>query len=124
MRPLDTRYRGERRDGFVSVTRSWDGRCDYLTVPAAVRPPQLAEGMEWGYHGAGPSFLSWSLLFDVTGDVQLATRAYPWFRWAVVASFDRERWEITAGEVLALLDRFLVEEQAERLELVAKGGAA
>lgn len=44
------------------------------------------DGFAWGYRGSGPSQLALALLFDVTGDPQLAEAFYQDFKEEMIAT--------------------------------------
>ena len=52
------------------------------------------DGFNWGYQGSGPAQLALALLYDVTGDKDIAVRLHQAFKRAFVATWG-ETWEIT-----------------------------
>ena len=69
-------------------------------------------GMEWGYLGSGPSDLSMSILWDVTGQEPDRT-TYMLFKSEFVATWG-DVWAICEDEIIAWLK--------ERIEIVSTPG--
>jgi len=58
------------------------------------------DGFEWGYGGSGPADLALSILADCLG-LERADRLYQDFKWAFVAKFQYEGWQITSDQIEA-----------------------
>jgi len=87
-------YEGVRSYGqaFVTVNgRALDPRFDLRF--------HSPDGFEWGYGGSGPAQLALALLADCLGDDEKATAFYQAFKFAVVATLDRDRWRLTELEI-------------------------
>lgn len=120
-------YRGERHVGptgqILGIHVARDGRT--LTPDRSARLTRNAEGLEWGYRGAGPSQLALALILDATDTPMLALRAHHWFANYVVSQWAFDTWEITAGEIVERVMRFEAEERAalgQEPHLVEGGG--
>lgn len=111
MRPPTTLYRGERLYGpggtAVGVRVTVDGR-ELSPRPSWKLRDHSPTGFEWGYPGSGPAQLALAVVFDVLGDKDRALDTYQFFKLAAVACWSTDRWQVTAAEVLAVV------EQAER----------
>lgn len=60
-------------------------------------------GFEWGYNGSGPAQLAIAILADAIGDEQ-AKEFYQDFKNRIVARLPRDKWQLTAAEVIADVD--------------------
>lgn len=101
MKPPETMYRGERTADGVRVTVD-----EHPLAPRELRCwVRCNGGFDWGYSGAGSGALARALVQDATGDTVLASLCYPWVRDATVATWG-DRWQITAGEVLAWVEQW------------------
>lgn len=108
MKTPDTIYHGERV--YDTSGRAIAVRVTCNGKPLDPRPAwklrcHSSTGYEWGYSGSGPAQLALALVLDATGDPEWAERCYQWFKRAIVAGWG-DRWEITAGEIFACLDRY------------------
>ena len=56
------------------------------------------DGFNWGYDGSGSGQLALSILYEVTGNAELARNCYQMFKWDHVSRWG-ERWEIAEREV-------------------------
>ena len=56
------------------------------------------DGFNWGYDGSGPGQLALGILYEVTGNAELARNCYQMFKWDHVSRWG-ERWEIAEREV-------------------------
>ena len=56
------------------------------------------DGFNWGYNGSGSAQLSLGILYEVTGDAELARSYYQMFKWDHVSRWG-ERWEMSEIEV-------------------------
>lgn len=62
-------------------------------------------GFSWGYEGSGPAQLALALLYDVTGDPELAKGYYQDFKRAFVARWPMDgTWEISAAAIRQWLE--------------------
>lgn len=61
------------------------------------------DGFNWGYGGSGPAQLALALLYDATGDSDIAVKYHQPFKWAYVAYW-KDDWQITTEEILAWLE--------------------
>lgn len=93
-------YRGYRLPRNVHVEKG-NKILGFCLLP--IKPSQElhyhSEGFEFGYAGSGPSQLALALLYDVTGNRELALKHYQDFKWEYVNSWGNE-WEITSEEIL------------------------
>jgi hypothetical protein len=91
-------YRGVRRDtgNVVSVER--DGRLR----PLIHRMQHSPTGLEWGYGGSGPADLARSILWDHL-NYEPEGGLYQDFKWAFVARWQGNTWELTSQEIDAWL---------------------
>ena len=56
------------------------------------------DGFNWGYDGSGSAQLALGILYEVTGNAELARNCYQMFKWDHVSRWG-ERWEIAEREV-------------------------
>lgn len=92
-------YAGVRtRDGVIVVAIR-DGRQSPLRHVVRHSPT----GLEWGYGGSGPAGLALSILADYLGNREMAEEMHQDFKWAFVARWDRDGWELGLDEI----DRWL-----------------
>ena len=56
------------------------------------------DGFNWGYNGSAAAQLALGILYEVTGDVELARNYYPFFKADHVSRWG-EVWEISESEV-------------------------
>ena len=56
------------------------------------------DGFNWGYNGSGAAQLALGILYEVTGNAELARNCYQMFKWDHVSRWG-ERWEIAEREV-------------------------
>ena len=56
------------------------------------------DGFNWGYDGSGSGQLALGILYEVTGNAELARNCHQMFKWDHV-SRGGERWEIAEREV-------------------------
>lgn len=66
------------------------------------------DGFNWGYGGSGPAQLALALLFDATGDRQIALSNYQNFKWDVVAAW-KDDWIISSDDILKWLELKITE---------------
>jgi len=107
MRPPETVYRGKRttdRGRIKGVSVTVDGR-ELSPEPSWHLRNHSPTGFEWGYGGSGPAQLALALVYDATGNRDRALVAYQWFKWATVATWQQDEWEITAADIFRWLDR-------------------
>jgi hypothetical protein len=106
--PLDRIYMGNRGDsggpGTVLVTDP-GSTTTYLDPRYDLRN-HSPTGFQWGYGGSGPAQLALALLADALNDDERATRHYQTFKAARIASIAGDTWEMTAGEILAEVERY------------------
>jgi hypothetical protein len=57
------------------------------------------DGFEWGYAGSGPSQLALAILMDALGDQEQALALYHQFKFAFVANFKTEKWELPEEDI-------------------------
>lgn len=62
------------------------------------------DGFEWGYGGSGPAQLALAILYDFTGDRDLALKNYQDFKQCFIANARREGFQINASEVEEFLN--------------------
>lgn len=104
--PLDTIYRGQRRerDGVAIVSVSRGKSMERLLMPGpAHNLLHTATGFDWGYPGHGPAVLSTAILLDFTQDSELAIGHYSNFKAAFVQEWHEPRWQISGAEIVAWL---------------------
>ena len=56
------------------------------------------DGFNWGYDGSGAAQLALGILYEVTGNAELARSYYQMFKWDHVSRWG-ERWEMSEREV-------------------------
>ena len=56
------------------------------------------DGFNWGDNGSGAAQLALGILYEVTGNAELARNCYQMFKWDHVSRWG-ERWEIAEREV-------------------------
>ena len=56
------------------------------------------DGFTWGYDGSGAAQLALGILYEVTGNAELARSYYQMFKWDHVSRWG-ERWEMSEREV-------------------------
>jgi len=99
-------YQGvAREDGICEVwiheSANPDAEARPLPLHLALRN-HSPTGFAWGYGGSGPAQLALALLFDATGDKELALQHYQDFKWRVVAGWGKS-WSITEKEIEAFI---------------------
>lgn len=137
MRPPATIYRGERTpSGAATVTVTLPSKYGtphpfQLTPTASLRRLRFSGGFEWGYRGSGPHQLAAALILDATDDPRAARLYSIGVMEHVVDRWTGDRWEVTAGEIQAvvewLIDRDAMERDTTaeaRPVFAAEGGAA
>lgn len=80
-------------EAYVTV-REDDGKPKPLVHQARHSPT----GFEWGYGGSGPADLALSILWDLLGE-SLANRLYQDFKFAFIATAERDRFEISEADI-------------------------
>lgn len=65
-----------------------------------------ADSAEWGYFGSGPSQTAAAILYDITGDRELAKRYHQEFKREYIAQFDQDGFILLEMQVLTWLDDF------------------
>ena len=90
-------YRGYRNPGAEDVRVLVD---EHVLDPA---PSQQLHnhspaGFNWGYSGSGPAQLALAILFDATGEAELALTHYQDFKRQFVAQWEGT-WQITEEEI-------------------------
>ena len=63
------------------------------------------DGFAWGYNGSGPSQLAFALLFDVTGNPEIAWNNYIEFRSEVISQLPLPIWALTSIDVLEWIEK-------------------
>lgn len=88
-------YRGYRLEGRVVVLVD----CERLT-PSTSRliRDHSPDGFNWGYGGSGPAQLALAILFDLTGNAEIAQGHYQDFKRQFVAGWG-DKWEITESQI-------------------------
>ena len=99
-------YQGVTREGEtceVCIHQSANPDAKPLPLPLhlALRN-HSPTGFAWGYGGSGPAQLALALLFDATGDKELALQHYQNFKWRFVAGWG-ESWSVTEKEIKAFI---------------------
>lgn len=56
-------------------------------------------GFEWAYAGSGPAQLALAILFDVTGDAEIAQRHHQDFKNRFIANLKVDKWTIHEDDV-------------------------
>lgn len=100
-------YRGYRHSGAGSQLVTKDDDIELLGH-LDPRPSQKIwnhspVGFNWGYQGSGPAQLALALLYDVTGDKDIAVRLHQEFKRAFVAAWG-DTWEITDTDIRGWVD--------------------
>ena len=99
--PAPARYVGLRAPTGAMVTRP-DGTLLQL-APSLALWRHSASGFEWGFNGSGPAQLALALLFDHTGDPELAMRCCQRSKAAVVTRWRGNEWTLEPREIDAWL---------------------
>jgi len=66
-----------------------------------------ADRPEWGYGGQGPSQLSAAILYDLTGNAEVAKQHYRQFTRDFIATFDEHGFILLETQVRTWLDKQL-----------------
>ena len=69
-----------------------------LLEPSLEIADHSPDGFNWGYDGSGSGQLALGILYEVTGNAELARNCYQMFKWDHVSRWG-ERWEIAEREV-------------------------
>lgn len=105
------RYLGYRLVGGALV-QVWQGNHTKDLAPRCDLRDHSPTGLEWGYHGSGPSQLALALLADATGDDAYACDRYQDFKRDIVANWSPQRgWAITQAQILEWVATHPVEER-------------
>ena len=92
-------YRIQNQIGGLVEVHDSEGNFEKLPVNESLY--QGDDGFEWGYGGAGPRQLAFSLLYDVTQNSVLAARNAQDFKWDVLARIPMEDdWKLTTEEIV------------------------
>jgi len=105
-------YRDTEGVGHQLVTKDYD-----LLDPA----PSLTiwnhspDGFSWGFQGSGPAQLALALLYDVTGNKDIAVLFHQKFKRALVSTWG-DTWEITDDYIQGWVDGKIgsIEESLDR----------
>ena len=92
-------FRGEK----VEYDRIVEIEQNGIVAPLPLEPSlEIADhspdGFNWGYNGSGAAQLDLSILYEVTGDAELARSYYQFFKADHVSRW-RARWEMSESEV-------------------------
>lgn len=99
-------YVGLRKQaGCVVLAVDCDGSVRELG-PSLRRPRFPNDQWEWGYAGTGPANLAWALIYDATGDVELANEMHQHLKWDVVSGWHKPGWSLDRDELLTLLSSY------------------
>jgi hypothetical protein len=74
--------------------------------PSKVIHDYGADTVEWGYFGSGPSQTSLAILYDITGDADLAFKYHQDFKYEYIAQFDQNSFILLETQVLAWLEEY------------------
>ncbi len=96
-------YRGERGLTWVAVVVSDEDDVQLLPLRRDLRD-HSPDGFNWGYGGSGPSQLALALCADALGDDERALCVYQDFKWRFVAPLEGQRFEVSAAEVVRLVE--------------------
>lgn len=90
-------YAGTRTDSCTDIKVTKNGQ---IFSPRSSQKlwNHSPDGFNWGYGGSGPAQLALALLFDATGDKELAKRHHQRFKSNIVARFENE-WEYTEEQI-------------------------
>jgi hypothetical protein len=77
-------YKGNWNDGDEFVTLNG---VKFSHKPSLKLANHSPDGFSWGYSGSGPAQLAIAILFNETGDVNIATRFYQEFKMKYIAEF-------------------------------------
>lgn len=88
-------YRGTRTDFDLVVTVNGE-----LLDPGPSQKLRnhSPDGFNWSYAGSGPAQLALAILFDVTGDAEIALSNYQDFKRQFVEHFEDE-WALTEDDI-------------------------
>ena len=92
------KYVGVRTPGGTTVALE-DDRGGVRSLPLRTDLRRHSGEPEWGYGGGGPAQLALALLADAVGPAR-AEFLYQKFKFAVVASLARDRWELSRDDIL------------------------
>ena len=96
-------FRGRKSVVSSIVELTDEGYTTQLSLEKSLQVVDHApDGFQWGYNGSGPAQLSAAILYEVTGNVDLARQYYQIFKLDLVARWG-ETFEINEHQVLAWL---------------------
>ena len=92
-------FSGEKNGNHRIVEIEQNGRVAPLPLePSLEIAEHSPDGFNWGYNGSATAQLALGILYEVTGDAELARRFYQMFKWDHVSRWG-EVWEISESEV-------------------------
>ena len=96
-------FRGRKTENDRVVEIDQNGSVSLLPLgPSLKIAHHSPDGFNWGYDGSGSTQLAVGILYEVTGDVELAQGYYWLFKSDYVSRWG-EHWEMSEGEVLEWL---------------------
>jgi len=97
-------YKGVRTNGGMGGQEVLKDGEPLSLAPSLKLHSHSPDGFNWGYGGSGPAQLALALLYDVTGNKDIALANYQDFKWYYVAQLG-EHWQITDEEIQNWLGR-------------------
>lgn len=117
-------YTGLAKDGrLFDCVRVLDGVTDRALPPRLDLCHHSPTGFSWGYGGSGPAQLAFAILYDATGDEDLAHLWHHEFKWSFLAELPKHEdftIPLTAVQewlrgVEAEMARLAADERSERI---------
>lgn len=96
-------YLGDRTIDGVIVTVNGEDLPDYAELEEYCNA-----GFEWSYEGVAATQLAFALIYDATGDIELARRTAEPFMEEVTANLGND-WEMTDEDIRAALSQIAPE---------------
>ncbi len=92
-------FSGKKTETDRIVEIEQNGRVAPLPLePSLEIADHSPDGFNWGYNGSGSAQLALGILYEVTGDAELARSYYQFFKADHVSRWG-ERWEMSEREV-------------------------
>jgi hypothetical protein len=97
-------YRGIRvMPGYNAVVYVDDKLLDLIPSKIAVYD-YYADAPEWGYFGSGPSQTAAAILYDMTGDAEVARSYHQEFKREFIANFEQDSFVLLEMQIRMWLD--------------------
>ena len=92
-------FKGRKTETDRIVEVEQNGNVSLLPLePSLEIANHSPDGFNWGYNGSGTTQLALGILYEVTGDAELAGNYYPFFKSDHVSRWG-EVWEMSESEV-------------------------